>query len=132
LPSHRPEAKFKPVLACNQRNLGIRARDQSLRGGVLMAGVALGSFLLVAHFKLPRQVGWFVALPIALSSYMLISGIFGICVYNGLKGDRAADHGREAVLDPSNRAQMRNRAFLVVSASVLIACVFAAAFVAHV
>ena len=112
--------------------MGVRARDQALRGGVLMAGVALGAFLLVAHFKLPRQVGWFIGLPIGLSSYMLISGIFGICVFNGIQGKRVADHGREAVLDPSNRVQMRNRAFLAVSASLLIACVCAAAFVAHV
>jgi hypothetical protein len=132
LPSQLPRAKFKPVLACHRQNLGPRARDQSLRGGVLMAGVALAAFLLVAHFKLPRQVGWFVALPVALSSYMLISGVFGICILNGLKGDRLADHGREVVLDPENRAQMRNRAFLAVSASLLIAGMLAAAFVAHV
>jgi len=129
LPSHRPEAKFKLVLTCHQRNMGVRARDQSLRGGVLMAGVALGAFLLAAHFKLPRRLDWFVGLPVALSSYLLISGIFGICLFNGLKGKRMADHGAETVLDPSNRAQMRNRALWAVSASVLIACGFAAAFV---
>jgi hypothetical protein len=112
--------------------MGVRARDQALRGGVLMAGVALGAFLLVAHFKLPRQIGWFVGLPVALSSYLLISGIFGICVFNGVQGKRVADHGREAVLDPSDRAHMRSRAFLAVSASLLIAGALAAAFVAHV
>jgi hypothetical protein len=109
--------------------MGVRARDQALRGGVLMAGVALGSFLLAAHFKLPRRLDWFVGVPVAMSSYMLISGIFGICVFNGLKGKRMADHGSETVLDPSNRAQMRSRAFWAVSASLLIACGFAAAFV---
>jgi hypothetical protein len=112
--------------------MGMRARDQSLRGGVLMAGVALGAFLLAAHFGLPRQVGWFVALPVALSSYLLISSIFGICLFNGLKGNRVADHGSEPVLDPSDRAQMRGRAFLAVSASLLIAGALAAAFVARV
>ncbi len=97
-----------------------------------MAGVALGAFLLVAHFKLPRQIGWFVGLPVALSSYLLISGIFGICLFNGLKGKRIADHGPEPVLDPANRAQMRSRALIAVSASLLIAGALAAAFVAHV
>jgi len=94
-----------------------------------MAGVALGAVLLAAHFKLPRQLDWVVGLPVALSSYLLISGIFGICVFNGLKGKRAADHGPETVLDPSSRVQMRNRALWAVSASLLIACGFAAAFV---
>jgi hypothetical protein len=112
--------------------MGVRARDQALRGGVLMAGVALGAFLLAAHFKLPRQLDWFVGVPVAMSSYMLISGIFGICAFNGMKGKRIADHGSESVLDPANRAQMRNKALWAVSASVLIACGFAAAFVARV
>jgi hypothetical protein len=75
---------------------------------------------------------WFVGLPVALSSYLLISGIFGICLFNGIKGKRIADHGPEAVLDPENRAQMRNRALWAVSVSLLIAGGFAAAFVARV
>ncbi len=94
-----------------------------------MAGVALAGFFLAAQFGLVRQVGWLVAVPLALASYMVISGAFGICIVHGLKGDRRADHGREAVLDAKNRAQMRNRALIAVSASIAIGCGFAAAFV---
>jgi len=96
-----------------------------------VAGIALVAFLLVNQVGGLRQLGWFVALPLVASSYMVISGIFGICIVHGLRGDRRADHGPEAVLDPASRARMRNRALLAVSASIVIGCSFAAAFVAH-
>ena len=118
-------------MACNQRNLGIRASNQALRLGVMLAGIALVAFLLVNQLGGPRQLGWLVALPLVASSYMVISGIFGICIVHGLRGDRRADHGPESVLDPAARARMRTRALLAVSASILIGCSFAAAFVAH-
>jgi hypothetical protein len=119
------------VLACNQRNLGTRASNQALRFGVMLAGIALVAFLLVNQLGGLHRLGWFVALPLVASSYLVISGIFGICIVHGLRGDRRADHGPEAVLDPTNRARMRTRALLAVSASIVIGCSFAAAFVAH-
>jgi hypothetical protein len=119
------------MLACNQRNLGARASNQALRTGVIVAGIALVAFLLVNQLGGPRQLGWLVALPLVAASYLVISGIFGICIVHGLRGDRRADYGSEAVLDRDNRARMRNRALLAVSASIVIGCGFAAAFVAH-
>jgi hypothetical protein len=100
---------------------------------VLLAGLALGAFLALgqlgwSHFNYLR---WFLALPLVAASYMVISGIFGICIFHGLMGDRQADHGREVMLDPSSRARMRKRALLAVSASIIIGCSFAAAFAAH-
>ena len=96
-----------------------------------MAGLALAGFYLANQFGLVKQLGWVVALPLAAASYMVISGAFGICIIHGLKGDRRQDHGREAVLDATDRSQMRNRALLAVTASIVIGCGFAAAFVAH-
>jgi len=119
------------MLACHQRNLGSRASNQALRGGVLLAGLALGVFLAVNQFGWSRHLGWVLALPVVAASYMVISGIFGICIFHGLMGDRRADHGREVVLDRSSRANMRNRALLAVSASIVIGCVFALAFASH-
>jgi len=97
----------------------------------MVAGIALVAFLLVYQLGGPRQLGWLVALPLVASTYMVISGIFGICIIHGLRGDRRADHGPEVVLDPESRSRMRNRALLAVSASIVIGCGFAAAFVAH-
>jgi hypothetical protein len=109
----------------------MRASNQALRGGVLLAGIALVAFLSANQLGGLHQLGWLVALPLVASSYMVISGIFGICIVHGLRGNRRADHGPESVLDPAARARMRNRALLAVSASIVIGCSFAAAFVAH-
>ena len=119
------------MLACRQRNLGSRASSQALRLGVLIAGVAVVAFLVMAQLGWSRHVGWFLALPLVVSSYLVLSGVFGICIFHGLKGDRRADYGREVVLDSQSRAQMRKRALLAVSASVVIGCAFAAAFATH-
>ena len=95
-----------------------------------MAGLALGWGLLSSELGVTKQLGWLIALPISVSAYLLISGTLGICVYHSVKGFRGADHGSEAVLDPANRTQLRLRALAAVSASLLIAGAFAAAFVA--
>lgn len=118
------------MLGCHQQqNLGERARGRSVRLGVIMGGVALAWALVAPELGLAQKLGWLVALPAALSAYLLISGSLGICVYYGLKGARGADHGNEAVLDPERRAHLRLRSLLAVSASVVIAVGFAAAVV---
>jgi hypothetical protein len=119
------------MLACHQRNLGSRASAQAVRGGVLLAGLVLGAFLLANQLGWSGRMGWFMALPLVGACYLVISGVCGICMFNGLAGNRHADHGREVVLDPADRANMRKRALLVMSASIVIGCAFAAAFVSH-
>ena len=119
------------MFGCDQQqNLGQRARGKAVSLGVIMGGLALGWALLSSELGVTRQLGWLVALPAALSAYLLISGPMGICVYNSVKGHRFADHGSETVLDPQDRAHLRMRALVAVSASLVIACVFAVALVA--
>ncbi|HEX6272995.1 MAG TPA: hypothetical protein VFZ53_08145 [Polyangiaceae bacterium] len=120
------------MFACTRKNLGDRARAQALRGGVFFAGVTLVSGLLAFELHAVRSLGWFLALPVAISAYGLISGTLGICAYHGMKGSRGADHGAEAVLDDESRSRMRVRSLLAVSASLLVGVAFAAAFVASV
>jgi hypothetical protein len=116
------------MLGCDQQqNLGQRARGKAVRSGVLMGGLALGLALLTNELGASKTLGWLVALPAALSAYLLLSGSLGICVYHGIKGHRGADYGTEAVLDPERRSELRLRALLVVSVSLLVACGFAAA-----
>jgi hypothetical protein len=120
------------MLGCHQQqNLGERARGRAVTFGVLMAGVALGWAMLSSELGWTKKLGWVIALPLSLSAYALISGTLGICVVQGLKGLRGADHGSEAVLDPADRAHLRLRALMAVSASLVIAVAFAAAFVAN-
>jgi hypothetical protein len=117
------------MLACHQRNLGARARNQQLHYGVMMAGFALVAFLLESKLGVARDLGWLVALPLVGASYLVISAIWGICIVHALRGDRRADYGPEAVLDPRSRARMRTRAALALFVSIIIGCSFAAAFV---
>jgi len=118
------------MLACHQQqNLGQRARAKSISLGVVLAGLALGWALLSTELAVPKQLGWLIALPVAGSAYLLISGSLGICAYQSIRGYRGADHGDEAVLDPDRRAQLRLRALFAVSASLVIAFGFAAALV---
>lgn len=119
------------MLGCHQQqNLGERARSKSVSLGVLLGGLALGWALLSSELGVTKRLGWLVALPVAASAYLLISGTLGICVYNSVRGSRGADHGAEAILDPERRAQLRLRALFAVSASLVIALGFAAALVA--
>jgi len=118
------------MLGCHQQqNLGERARGRAIQLGVLMAGLGLGWALLSSELGASKKLGWLLVLPVSVSAYLLISGTLGICVYNGMKGFRGADHGSEAVLDPEDRAQLRLRALAAVSVSLVIAFACAAAFV---
>lgn len=118
------------MVGCHQQqNLGQRARARAVRAGVLLAGLALGWALLSSELGVAKKLGWLVAVPAAMSAYLLISGSVGICVYNGIRGHLGADYGTEAVLDPARRADLRLRALLAVSVSLLIAGGFAAAVV---
>lgn len=119
------------MLGCHQQqNLGERARGRAVQFGVIMAGLALGWGLLTSELGVTSKVGWLIAVPISLSAYALISGTLGICAFQSAKGRRGADHGNETVLDPADRAHLRMRALAAVSASLVIAGAFAAAFVA--
>src|SRR4051794_33204153 len=102
------------MLACHQRNLGSRASSQALRVGVWLAAIAMAGFLAVNQLGWSHHLGWLLAFPLVAASYMVISGLFGICIFHGIRGDRRADYGREVVLDPASRARMRTRAVLVV------------------
>ncbi len=131
LPSAWAGSKFPSMLECRQRNLGGRASNRALRGGVFLAGLALAAFSVLSQLGRLSQLGWLMALPVAGAAYLLISGALGICVYNSMQGKRHVDHGREAILDPEHRAHLRNLALIAVSVSVAIGFGFAAAFLAR-
>ncbi len=97
----------------------------------MMAGLALVAFLTANQLGASRQLGWLVAPPLVAASYLVISGIWGICIVHAVKGNRRADYGPEAVLDPASRARMRTRAVFALFVSIIIGCSFAAAFVVH-
>lgn len=96
-----------------------------------MAGLGVGYALMRRDLHLPSGLNWLIAVPVALASYSLIAGLLGVCAYSGFRGERFADHGVEAILDARTRRQMRMRALMVLSLSLLMAGLFAFAFVRH-
>ena len=114
---------------CSKQTLGQRARGQNLRAGVLFAGLALA----YAHFLRDVEPGsvlrWLFAVPIAFASYSLFAGLWGVCAFSGLRGQRFQDHGHEVILDDRNRRDIRRRTLVMLSLSLVIAGLFAVAFV---
>ena len=120
------------MFACTRTNLGHRGRGVALRVGVWFAGIALLMALALYELGAAESLGWVLLFPTAVSIYSLLSGTFGLCLYHGMKGMRATDHGSEVVLDGETRSRMLRRAALAVSASLLAGSALTAAFVASV
>jgi hypothetical protein len=116
---------FEPV-----QTLGGRARVSHLRFGVLSAGAAIAFGLSLVELGAAEQLGWLIALPLTLATYGMAAGAVGICALTGLKGERAADHGTEAILDRHCARSIKARAGLIMLASMLVGALGAAGFVA--
>ena len=113
-------------------SLGARARQRALQAGVCWAAAALAlGFVLHARGGGGR-LGWLLALPASLAAYFLITGSLGLCIYHGIVGRRATDHGEEAILDGAMVCRLRRLALLALGVSVAIGVLFAACFVAGV
>jgi hypothetical protein len=112
------------------QTLGGRARLAHLRFGVLSAGAAIAFGLALVERGAAEQLGWLIAFPLALSVYGIVSGAVGICAFTGLKGERAADHGTEAILDAHCASSIKAQAGLIVLASIAAGSLGAAGFVA--
>lgn len=124
-----PSATFSLMLACDRRNLEGRARERAVQVGVMFGGISLALAFVVVRQGLVHSLGWFIALPIAFSCYFLISGSCGVCAFRSLMGQREADYGAEPILRGDSLRNVRARALLTLSVSVVVACVFAAMFV---
>ncbi len=111
---------------CTQGNLGDRACTRVVRFGVLMGGVTVALGLLAVEVGYATRFGWLLAVPLSAAAYFIMSGVSGVCIYAGLRGQRMQDHGTEAVLDSDQAARLRMKALAVVTLSLLIGSGFAA------
>jgi len=117
---------------CKSHNLGSRVRRQHVRLGViwfaltLVLGFALLERGAAAHF------GFLLALPLAMGSYCLLAGSFGVCVYNGVQGRRHANHGSEMVPDETLRRRLVHRGLAYAGLSCALGGLGALAFVVSV
>lgn len=115
-------------LACPSHNLGGHARGLNMRLGVLAAAVTLGAGFVLAEVGLASRWGFLLILPLTLSNYWLISGLFGTCVVAGIRGGRQADYGFEPVIDPGQMRCLRRRGVTLLATSLAVAAVSAGAF----
>jgi hypothetical protein len=114
---------------CLHKNLGPRAQRAQLRGGVLWLGLALGLGFGLVEASLVGSYGWVLAFPMAIGSYTMISGLFGVCVFAGARGARLADYGPESIADCGLRRTLRTRGAGVLLASLGWAALLTALFV---
>lgn len=117
------------MLSREQQNLGDRACHRATQVGVVAAGLSLLIALLCADGGSAQRYGWLMAIPVAISSYFLLTGSSGVCAYHSMIGRRAADHGQEAILDGEKLRRMRLRSLLLVGVSACLGCLVAALFV---
>jgi hypothetical protein len=117
------------MLSREQQNIGNRACRRSMQLGVLAAGLSLLTVFLCVDVGNAQRYGWLVALPVSLSSYLLLTGTQGVCAYHSALGRRGTDHGPEAILDGEKLRRMRMRSLFAVGVSACLGCLVAALFV---
>jgi hypothetical protein len=116
-------------LMCNKHNLGSRLRQQSVRVGVLWLAFALLLGFGLVEWGAASRFGFLLAVPLALGTHSLLSGSFGVCVFNGMWGRRVADHGAEVVPDQTLRKRLLRRGLTLAGVSCTLAGVATAVFV---
>jgi len=104
-----------------------------MRFGVLASGVTLGlGFLLAELGRAASPWGFLLILPLTVSCYSLLSGLFGTCVVAGVRGIRQADHGLEPVVDAALMRGLRRRGLTLFGASAAIAALSVGLFIGSV
>jgi hypothetical protein len=112
------------------QTLGEQARARHLRFGVFNAGIALVFGLVLAETHGGQHVGWLIGIPLAFAAYGILAGALGVCAMTGMRGERAADHGTETILDRGCARSVKGKAALLVALSLSTAVIGAVGFVA--
>lgn len=119
-------------LMCTRHNLGSRFRQQHVRMGVVWLSLALCLGFALVEWGAASRFGFLLALPLAVGTYCLLAGSFGVCFYNSMFGRRMADHGAEVVPDQTLRKRLIRRGFTLVGVSWALAGLATAVFVVSV
>jgi hypothetical protein len=119
-------------LMCTRHNLGSRFRQQHVRLGVIWLAFALILGFALVEWGVAPRFGFLLALPLALGTYCVLSGSFGVCFYNSMFGRRMADHGAEVVPDQEVRKRLIRRGMTLMGLSWTLAGVATVVFVVSV
>jgi hypothetical protein len=106
---------------CTGHNLGSRFRQQHMRLGVIWLAFTLMLGFCLVEWGAASRFGFLLALPLAIGTYCLLAGSFGVCVYNSMSGRRRADHGAEEVPDAHVRKGLRVRGMALAGVSCTLA-----------
>ncbi|HTV23840.1 MAG TPA: hypothetical protein VMG12_34355 [Polyangiaceae bacterium] len=117
---------------CTRHNLGSRFRQQHVRLGVIWLSFALVLGFGLVEWGVASRFGILLALPLAVGTYCLLAGSFGVCFYNSMYGRRMADHGAEVVPDESLRKRLIRRGVALAGVSCTLAGLATAVFVVSV
>jgi hypothetical protein len=117
---------------CTGHNLGSRFRQQHMRLGVIWLALTLVLGFCLVEWGAAGRLGFLVAFPLALGTYCLLAGSFGVCVYNSMSGRRRADHGAEEVPDAHVRKSLMVRGMALAGVSCTLAGLGTALFVVSV
>lgn len=99
-----------------------------MRLGVIAAAITLAAGFALAESGLASHWGFLLALPLTLSTYWLLSGIWGTCLMAGMRGVRRADYGFEPIVDTQQMQKFRRRGLTLLAASFALALASAGAF----
>jgi hypothetical protein len=119
-------------LMCTRHNLGSRFRQQHVRLGVVWLALALALGFGLVEWGVASRFGFLLALPLAVGTYSLLTGTFGVCFYNSMFGRRLADHGPEVVPDDEVRKRLIRRGLALAGVSCTLAGAATVVFVASV
>jgi hypothetical protein len=119
-------------LMCTRHNLGSRFRQQHVRLGVVLLAFTLILGFGLVDWGVASRLGFLLALPLAVGTYALLAGSFGVCFYNSMSGRRMADHGAEVVPDETLRKQLIRRGVALMGVSCTLAGVATALFIVSV
>jgi len=114
---------------CTRHNLGSRFRQQHVRLGVVWLALALVLGFGLVELGVASRFGFLLALPLAVGTYCLLAGSFGVCFYNSMFGRRMADHGAEVVPDQKLRKRLIRRGVALAGVSCTLAGMATAVFV---
>lgn len=114
---------------CTRHNLGSRFRQQHVRLGVIWLAFTLALGFGLVEGGVASRFGFLLALPLAVGTYCVLAGSFGVCFYNSMFGRRMADHGAELVPDPSLRKRLIRRGLALAGLSCTLAGMATAVFV---
>ena len=107
----------------SESNLSLSDRAVRLRMALVTLAVAITLVILLAELAVSVPLWAIVAIPLFMTSTLVVQAYTGVCPTHARKGTRATGSATEPVLDPAKRTCLIDRGRTVMNASLAIAAV---------